>query len=94
MPSNLLTYLSASFAAIVGVYLLLVIGTVYLASAQTVLLGQVSDKEGSIGALEARYYSAIAELNDVNPASEGFVTPKDKRYARAAETPALTLNGR
>ncbi len=90
MPNRFLTYLGGSLTTLVGVYVALVIGTIYLASAQTDLLGQVSDKEASIGQLEARYYTAVAELNQVNPASIGFVMPAEKLYARAAEAPALT----
>jgi hypothetical protein len=82
------------FGSLVLTYLLLVIGTVYLASSQTVLLGQVSDKEASIGALEARYYSAIAEIGHMNPGSLGFVVPTTKLYARAAAAPALTRVGK
>ncbi len=90
MPNRLLTYLGVTLSTLVVSYLVLVIGTVYLASAQTDLLSRVSDKEASIGQLEARYYKAIAELSAVNPASIGFVTPSNKLYARAAATPVLT----
>jgi len=93
MPNRFTVYVGASFAFSVAAYLLLVITTIYLASSQTVLLGQVSDTEAAIGQLESHYYTAIAELGDINPAALGFVAPATKLYARAAEAPALTRAG-
>jgi hypothetical protein len=90
MRNKLTTYLGSLFGGLVVLYLLLVIGTIYLASEQTELLGQVSDKEASIGMLESKYYTSIAALNDANPAALGFAVPTQKSYARAASGPALT----
>jgi hypothetical protein len=86
----MLSYLGVTFGTLVAAYLLLVTGTVYLASWQSDLLSQVADKEASIGQLEAEYYSSIAAVNSMDTASLGFVVPTAKTYARAAEAPALT----
>lgn len=84
------TYLGSIFAALVGTYLLLMIGTVYLASLQTELLAQVHEKEAAIGQLEARYYIAVGELHATHPATLGLFPPKVKHYAREATAPVLT----
>ncbi len=90
MHNPFLIYLKSAFGILVVSYLLLVVGTIYLASYQTELSAKIRNTEGTIGQLEARYYTAIAALDATNPGILGFSAPSTKFYARAAQAPVLT----
>lgn len=93
MPNRFITYLSAIFGVLVGSYLMLVVGTVLLASYETDLIRSVGDTEAKIGVLESRYYNAVAMLTSAPAESMGLVRPVKTAYVRAVSVPVLTRAG-
>lgn len=93
MPDRLVTYTGSAFGVMLGAYLALVVGTVLLASYETDLMRSVGDTEASIGALETRYYAAVAELTSTPVAELGLVAPRETAYVQAITAPVLTRAG-
>lgn len=93
MPDRTITYLSSVFGVLVGSYLVLVVGTVLLASYETDLIHSVGDTEAKIGVLESRYYDAVATLTSTPAAAMGLIRPEKTAYVRAASVPVLTRAG-
>ena len=91
MPDRLIPILRGSFFALIGVYVLLVISTVYFATAETDLREAIHDAEASIATLEGRYFGAVDRLTHTDPASMGLAAPLAKRYAREVDAPSLSL---
>ncbi len=80
MPNRLTTVFSYAAGALLAVYLVLVVVTVSFAAWQTELAHSVRETEMAIGELETQYYQAIGQINDMDPASAGFVSPATIGY--------------
>lgn len=80
MPNRLTSVLSYTAGALLATYLVLVVATVSFAAWQTELAHSVRETEMAIGDLETQYYQAIGRINDLDPASAGFVMPSAIGY--------------
>ncbi len=91
MPDRTISILSISCAALVAVYIGLVVVTISFAAWQTDLAGTERATESHIAELEDQYYATMARLSAMDPASEGLTLPAHVHYAVAASAPTLTL---
>lgn len=91
MPNRLISSLSIACGAMIALYLVLVVMTIFFASWQTELARSVRETEGKISTLEAKYYVTISALHNANPAAAGFVQPHTVAYVASAARPALSL---
>lgn len=91
MPSRTIPFLSYTAAALIAVYLVLVVVTVTLAAVQTNLAVEVNEAEQDIVRLESRYYAMVAEIDRVDPGSRGLMKPEGTTYAVSAAAPTVTL---
>jgi hypothetical protein len=94
MPDRTNFVLGIAVAALVIVYVGLMITTIVFASWQTQLARGIDDSRSRIQALESDYYGAIAKLDSTDPYSVGLVAPSKVEYVVAARMPGLTFAGR
>lgn len=92
-PAKSLSYLMLVCVAVFAVYVVLMVGALYFASSATELASAARTKEADVVALEIKYYAAIAELTETDPASFGYVTPSVVVYVEALGAPALSRAG-
>ena len=88
MSDKIIPVLSAVTALLVGVYVTLVITTIYFATWQTQGISQIRELEGTIATLEADYYDAIARINNTDPGVHGLGEPLAVRYVTQVTTAA------
>jgi hypothetical protein len=93
VPNRINFILGSIAAALVVVYIGLMITTIFFASWQTQLARGIDDTRSRIQALETRYYDEIAKLDSTDPGSVGLVAPKKVEYVVAARMPGLTFAG-
>lgn len=91
MPNRLLPALRTAFFSLIAVYLVLMVSAVSFAALETDLREAIHDTEASIATLESRYFIAADVLTRTDPALLGLGAPAGKRYAKEAQSPALSL---
>lgn len=94
MPDRTIFVLGVVAAALVVVYIGLMITTIFFASWQTQLARGIDDTRSRIHNLENDYYGAIAKLDSTDPYSVGLVAPSKVEYVVAARMPGLTFADR
>lgn len=94
MSNTLTKVLGITALTLFGVYLALVVTTIYFASWQTKSASDIREIEGRIASLESRYYDSVEEINRMDPGVEGFVKPLAVRYVAEADGADLSLAGR
>jgi hypothetical protein len=90
MPPKTLTALSVLSVALLAGYIALVATAMFFATLRTELTAELQEAETRIGALETRYYDAIAELNATDVFSIGYVAPLEVGYIAQNGTPVVT----
>jgi len=85
MSDKVIPVLGASTALLVGIYVTLVVTTIYFATWQTQGLSQIREIEGTIASLETEYYDAIARINRTDPGVHGLSEPLAVRYVAAVQ---------
>ncbi|HEX8591147.1 MAG TPA: hypothetical protein VF696_00115 [Candidatus Paceibacterota bacterium] len=91
VPDRIVPMLGVAAVALVAVYIVLVITTIFFAAWQTQLASTIDETRGSIQALETEYYSAIARIDATDPSSIGLVAPAEVHYVVAARPTGLTF---
>jgi len=94
MSDKLIPVLGAATISLIGVYVTLVVATIYFATWQTQGLAQIRDIEGTISSLESEYYAAIAQINRTDPSTYGLAAPVAVRYVTAVNGTNVTFAGR
>ncbi|MES2668620.1 MAG: hypothetical protein V4644_02950 [Patescibacteria group bacterium] len=91
MPDRIVTTLGYTAAALVAVYLVLVVVTVSMASWQTNLAMEVHETEAAIASLESRYYDMVKVIDQTDPSALGLEAPERVMYATSQAAPVFTL---
>jgi len=94
MSDKLIPVLSATSVLLIGVYVTLVVTTIYFATWQTQGHAQMREVEGTIAALETEYYDAISRINSTNPVEHGLSAPVAVRYVTAVKSANVSFAGR
>lgn len=94
IPSRTIPVLSFTVGILLLAYMALVVVTVVFATWQTDATSSISDAQAAIGTLESQYYASIGSLDSTDPATLGYVQPKDVEYVAASNLPdGLTFAG-
>lgn len=88
---RLIPILSVAVGLLLAVYVALMISAILFAALQTQLAQNVQDKQMEIGKLENSYYTAIAKLDQTDPASLGFVKPSHVAYVTQSPLPGFAI---
>lgn len=86
-PIRTLSYICG---ALLAVYIALVGFTMYFASLETRISGDIRVLEGEVATLETKYYDAIALVGSRDPFVLGYASPKGVRYVTGRAS-ALSL---
>jgi L-lactate permease len=95
MSDRLVPTLGISCALLTASYVSLVVITVFFAAWQSQAVYSVRNTESAIGNLEAKYYTTMNHVTQLNPATLGFVTPATVQYVAEARdaSAGLSFNG-
>ena len=93
-PDRLIPILRAAVIGLIAVYVVLVVTTVYFATWQTQEVSSMSDSQSAIGMLESKYYASVAQINETDPTTLGYVKPKIVTYVSAVQETGLSYAGR
>ena len=85
MSDKLIPALGTATVLLIGVYVTLVVTTIYFATWQTQASAQIRELEGTIASLETEYYDAIERINRTNPIVHGLAEPSTVRYVAAVQ---------
>lgn len=94
VPDRIVPMLGFAAAALVALYVVLVVTAIFFASWQTQLASNVDTEQQAIGHLEDQYYAAMARVDSTDPSSMGLVAPSKVEYVVAAHDTGLTFAGR
>ena len=94
MSDKLIPVLGAITASLIGIYMTLVVSTIYFATWQTQGLAEIREIEGTIASLETQYYEAIARINRTDPGVHGLSAPTAVRYVTAVQGTNVSFAGR
>lgn len=86
MSDKLIPVLGSATILLIGVYVTLVVTTIYFATWQTQGHAEIRELEGTIASLETEYYAAIERINRTNPIAHGLSAPLAVRYVTAQGT--------
>lgn len=90
MPKYTLTTLGVSCGILLVGYVACIATAVFFATLQTELSAKVEAAEIKVGALETKYYDAIATLSATNITDIGYVTPKNVAYVARERSASVT----
>jgi|CXWL01.1.fsa_nt_gi archaellum component FlaF (FlaF/FlaG flagellin family) len=90
MPKRTLTTLGISFVVLLIAYVACIAATIFFATLRTELTSSLEHAESRVGALETKYYSAIAKLNATDVGLIGYVIPTDVAYVTRDGSVAVT----
>jgi len=85
MSDKLIPVLGSATALLIGIYVTLVVTTIYFATWQTQGIAQIRELEGTIASLETEYYAVIERINRTDPMAHGLASPIAVRYVAATE---------
>jgi hypothetical protein len=91
MTDRLIPALSVSCGALTMLYIGLMISTIFFATWQTQSVSSVHSAESAIANLEMKYYSAMNQISEINPATVGFVQPAQIEYVAEAQDSSAGL---
>jgi len=91
VPDRLVPMLVSGVAALAGIYVVLMVTTIFFATLQTKLASSIGDTRASIERLESQYYATIARIDATDPASIGLVAPRQITYVTEARDTNLTF---
>lgn len=91
LPDRIVPLLGTLCAMLAGLYLILMVTTIFFATLQTKLAANIQDTRVSIERLESQYYAAIARIDATDPGSIGLVAPDRITYVTAARDTNLTF---
>ncbi len=91
IPNRTLVYLSIACAALLATYVAIMVSTILFDALQTQLARNVQNTQMEITRLETAYYAAISELDDMDPHTLGYVTPRSVEYVTATRVPGLSF---
>ncbi len=94
MSDKLIPVLGAATILLIGIYVTLVVSTIYFATWQTQGLAEIREVEGTIAALETEYYDAIALINRTDPSMHGLAAPVAVRYVAAVQNTNVSFASR
>jgi hypothetical protein len=95
MSDRLVPTLGISCAFLTVSYVALVVITVFFAAWQSQSVLSLRTTEGTIGNLEAKYYTTMNHVTSIDPTTLGFVTPSTVQYVAEARdaSAGLSFNG-
>lgn len=94
IPNRIVPVLAVACCALVAVYIVLVVTTIFFAAWETQLARSIEESRASIQGLEDEYYDAIARIDATDPSSLGLVAPRKVEYVAATRVPGLSFAGR
>jgi hypothetical protein len=91
MSDRLIPFLSLSCGTLTLLYIMLVGFTILFATMQTNAMNSVQLSEGTIGNLEATYYTDMDHASTLDPQSLGYVTPVSVQFVTASENSSFAF---